>query len=155
MNRETLIEQLRRSACDAGAKGFIHWQEYMADAADMLEGVEALTFRGAPIIEGTGIGGTLREVLIASGLSEDDISPIINTPLKGYKVQSAATLVEEVAKATRVYRFEESDPPLNVRFFDHYENARTYANSLKYSLVGFDPETDRWSVDELGANYGC
>ena len=30
-------EQLRIAACDAGSQHHIHWQEYMADAADKIE----------------------------------------------------------------------------------------------------------------------
>ena len=34
-------KQLRIAACDAGAKGQVHWQEYMADAADDIERLQA------------------------------------------------------------------------------------------------------------------
>ena len=33
----TTPTQLRIAACDAGVRGHIHWQEYMADAADEIE----------------------------------------------------------------------------------------------------------------------
>ncbi len=152
MNRTDLIIQLRRSACDAGAQGFIHWQEYMADAADMLEGLSLLTIGGAPVTKGKGEGPTLSAIFASLGLEP---GPELDRHIKGYSsVQSAAAMVESVVKATHVYRFEAMEGVQEPRFFDTFAEAKAWADTLKYSLVGYDPEIEKWSVDELNANYG-
>ncbi len=153
MTRDDLIKQLRHSARDAAAEGRTHWHDYMVDAADMLEGVETFTFRGAPVIQGEGEGPTLSEIFSSLGLE----APVgLDQKIKGYQVQSTRTLLKDVAKATRVYRFEPTDPELDlkVEFFDTYEEAKAFGETLKYFLIAHDPETGKWSIDELGAFYG-
>lgn len=151
MTKDELIEGLREAAADPETP--IEVARLLIQAETALN-PPCVTFLGAPVIEGEAEGPTLRSILISMGIPEDTLG-FLNTPIKGYQIQSARSFREDVARATRVYRFEPFEPPLEVRFFDCFEEAQEFATTLRYSLIGFDPETDKWSVDELGGNYGC
>lgn len=107
--------------------------------------MEKLTWKNAGIIEGEGEGPSLNDILRSFGLPDLPVKVVA-----GYTVQSAVGLLEDVARATRVYRFD--DELKNARFFNCFEDARAYAKSKRYSVVAYDSETDKWSVDLLVTN---
>ncbi len=149
MNRTDLIRELRDAAADPETPPEV--AATLLRAAMGLEGLEVVTFQGAPVVEGSGEGPTLSQIFGDLGLPPARL----DHKIKGYQAQSVRNWPKEIAKARRLFRFEERDPKLEVRFFDHYEDAQEFAGTLKYSIIAYDPESAKWSVDELGANYGC
>lgn len=106
-----------------------------------------LTYAGAPVIEGDGDGPTLNDICIALG-----IGPLqdLELEIKGFVIKSARSLSEDIARATRVYRFEEEG--WKASFFDTFAEALDYAKAHRYCLIGYDPDTDKFSVDEMGVS---